>query len=282
MTKKFRICFENYESSPGHEEIVHSKEIIMNGLIERPVDVFNFGLSHGDQIKLLHDCLDAFLKEQIALIDSEPQYCPKCKDIKLRRNGKRVSDYHDVFTDHKLEICRMRCPDCKYESGSTIQGSVILKVISKELWYCFLSDKTAEFTTMTKKFRICFESYESNPGHEEIVHSKEIIMNGLIEKPVDVFNFGLSHGDQIKLVHDCLDAFLKEQIALIYSEPQYCPKCTDIKLSRNGKRVSDYHDVFTDHKLEICRMRCPDCKFGHGSKTTFFAEHCSYKSVHWI
>ena len=47
--------------------------------------------------------------------------CPNCPDRKLVKYGKRRSDYHDVFTDHKLTIGRKRCPDCNYEPGSTIK-----------------------------------------------------------------------------------------------------------------------------------------------------------------
>ena len=48
--------------------------------------------------------------------------CPNCPDRNLRKHGKRLSDYHDVFTDHKLTIIRKRCPDCGYEPGSTIKN----------------------------------------------------------------------------------------------------------------------------------------------------------------
>ena len=95
----------------------------MGGQFERPTDVSNFGLTHVDQIKLLHGCQDTLLKEQVMLMDAEISYCPDCPDHKkLVRYGKRRSDYHDVFTDHKLTIGRQRCPDCGYEPGSTIRN----------------------------------------------------------------------------------------------------------------------------------------------------------------
>ena len=50
-------------------------------------------------------------KEQITLLESEVEPCPNCPDRKLRKHGKRCSDYHDVFTDHKLSVVRKRCPD---------------------------------------------------------------------------------------------------------------------------------------------------------------------------
>ena len=71
---------------------------MMAGSIEKPEDVFNFGLAHEEQVKLVHSCQDALLKEQITLIDSVVETCPNCPDRKLVKYGKRCSDYHDVFT----------------------------------------------------------------------------------------------------------------------------------------------------------------------------------------
>ena len=55
----------------------------MEGLIEKPEDVFNFGINHEEQVNLVHTCQDALLKEQISLIDSEIISCPNCPDKKL-------------------------------------------------------------------------------------------------------------------------------------------------------------------------------------------------------
>lgn len=121
MSKHYRIVFECYESSPEAQQIL-SKTVMMAGSIDKPEDVFNFGFAHEDQIKLVHSCQDALLKEQITLIESVIECCPNCPDRKLRKHGKRLSDYHDIFTDHKLTIVRKRCPDCGYEPGSTIKN----------------------------------------------------------------------------------------------------------------------------------------------------------------
>ena len=121
MSKHYRIVFECYESSPEAQQIL-SKTVMMAGSVDKPEDVFNFGFAHEEQIKLVHSCQDALLKEQITLIESVVDCCPNCPDRNLRKHGKRLSDYHDVFTDHKLTIIRKRCPDCGYEPGSTIKN----------------------------------------------------------------------------------------------------------------------------------------------------------------
>jgi len=93
----------------------------MTGSVNKPTNVFNFGFSHKEKIKLLDSCQDALLKEQITLIDSEDRYGPDCESRKLVNNGKQHSDYHNVFTDHKLTTGRKRCPDCKYELTCAIK-----------------------------------------------------------------------------------------------------------------------------------------------------------------
>ena len=121
MSKHYRIVFEGYESSPEAQHIL-SKKVMMAGRIKTPEDIFNFGFAHEDQIKLVHSCQDALLKEQVTLVESRVDCCPNCSGRELRKHGKRRSDYHDVFTDHKLTIVRKRCPDCGYEPGSTIKS----------------------------------------------------------------------------------------------------------------------------------------------------------------
>ena len=103
MSKQYRIIFECYESSLEAEQVL-SKTVMMAGSIEKPSDVFNFGFAHLEQVKLVHSCQDALFKEQITLIESLVESCPNCQDRKLVKYGNRRSDYHDVFTDHKLTI----------------------------------------------------------------------------------------------------------------------------------------------------------------------------------
>jgi hypothetical protein len=45
---------------------------------------------------------------------------------------------------------------------------------------------------MAKHYRITFECYEST-ANPEISLSKTVLISGVIEKPVDIFTFGLAH-----------------------------------------------------------------------------------------
>jgi len=70
MSKQYRIVFECYESS-SDDGAPLSSTVITSGSIERPVDIFNFGFSHEDQIKILQGSQDSLLQEQTLLYRNE-------------------------------------------------------------------------------------------------------------------------------------------------------------------------------------------------------------------
>ena len=112
--KKYRVIFESYEE--GFDDSA-TKTVIMEGLVKTPEDIFSLGFSQEEQIGLIQVLQDNLLGEQSALFDGD-EYCPHCKNCKMVKNGKRISDYHDVLTDHKLSLNRYRCKKCNYEPGS--------------------------------------------------------------------------------------------------------------------------------------------------------------------
>jgi len=120
MSKHYRIIFECYDSSSSTENPL-SSNVITSGSIEGPVDIFNFGFSHEDQIKILQGSQDSLLKEQSQMLSPEDGFCPHCSGKKLVKYGKRNSIYHDIFTDHNVVVIRKRCPECRYEPGATIK-----------------------------------------------------------------------------------------------------------------------------------------------------------------
>ena len=76
MSKHYRIIFESYESCDEQQKVL-SKTVMMEGVIEKPEDVFNFGIDHEKQVNLVHSCQDALLKEEITLIDRKIIFRPK-------------------------------------------------------------------------------------------------------------------------------------------------------------------------------------------------------------
>ena len=116
--KKYRIVFECYESTTNKTEV--SRSLIMEGEINKPEDIFSFGLRHREQIQLIQASQDHLLQEQSALFHTE-EYCPHCPNSKLVKYGKRKSAFYDIFTDHTITLNRHRCQECHYEPDYSIR-----------------------------------------------------------------------------------------------------------------------------------------------------------------
>ena len=57
------------------------------------------------------------------LIKTENKFCPRCGG-KLKKYGTRESDFHAVFSDHKLKVQKHVCldPECRWQSSPTIKA----------------------------------------------------------------------------------------------------------------------------------------------------------------
>ena len=88
--------------------------------IKSPQSILDLGLRHAEQISLLEKIQNALLAEQSALIEPSHTTCPKCGQ-KLSKFGFQQSNFHAVFSDHKLRIQKHRCsdPECDWQSAPT-------------------------------------------------------------------------------------------------------------------------------------------------------------------
>jgi len=110
MDYEFRVIVE--QVSVASQEVV-KRETVKTYDIRPPKSILDLGLRHVEQISLLTKVQNALLAEQSALIDFGDDACPNCGQ-KLKKNGFMQSNFHAVFSDHKLRIQKHRCnnPDC--------------------------------------------------------------------------------------------------------------------------------------------------------------------------
>jgi len=120
MDYELRIIVEKVAVSS--QEVV-KRDTIKIYDIHPPKSILELGLRHVEQISLLEKVQNAILAEQGVLIESGVKVCPKCGQ-KLRKNGSQNSDFHAVFSDHKLRMQRHCCSnaDCSWQSASTVQS----------------------------------------------------------------------------------------------------------------------------------------------------------------
>ena len=107
---------------------VETKEVIQCNTLEvydviPPESVLELGLRHTEQISLLQKIQDAMLTEQAFYLNPDETVCPNCHQ-KLKKNGYQNSDFHAVFSDHKLKLQKHLCknPDCSFHITPSIKS----------------------------------------------------------------------------------------------------------------------------------------------------------------
>ena len=117
MEYEFRVIIEKV--SVASQEVV-KRDTVKIYDIRPPESILELGLRHEEQISLLTKVQNGLLAEQSALIDCGDDTCPNCGQ-KLKKNGFLQSNFHAVFSDHKLRIQKHRCnnPECNWQSTPT-------------------------------------------------------------------------------------------------------------------------------------------------------------------
>lgn len=126
MTHELRIIVEKV--SVSSQEVV-KRDTIKVYDIQSPASIIDLGLRHAEQISLLEKVQNALLAEQSVLIDTGVDVCPNCGE-KLKKLGYRESDFHAVFSDHKLRVQKHLCSDaeCRWQSSPSIKALFGTKV----------------------------------------------------------------------------------------------------------------------------------------------------------
>ncbi|MFK7973976.1 MAG: ISKra4 family transposase [Rickettsiaceae bacterium] len=108
MTLRQRIISEIYDEKDNK---IVDRQIIEDKKIETPKEIDNIGYNHGEQIAILQEIQDIFLVNQSKLLS--PDSCPQCGS-RVAKGGCTPSDFHSIYTDHKLQVPRVSCcnKDC--------------------------------------------------------------------------------------------------------------------------------------------------------------------------
>lgn len=118
MASNLRIIAEIFDPAT---DTVTERTMITEKVIECPKNLLGLGFNHKEQIALLQKCQDSLLSKQGDCLKGPIDTCPKC-DIKLGKGGSQESDFHSVFTDHRVKIQRLKCPKCKEYSIPSVQS----------------------------------------------------------------------------------------------------------------------------------------------------------------
>jgi hypothetical protein len=117
MSKYYRVIFQTFEQSDPTTVICEEK--IIESEITLPTNCLDFTMGMDTQLQVIKQIQDHVLQEKLELLEgTQPKKCPECEH-KLTKNGKQISPFHDVFTDHDVSIQRNKCLKCNYENPST-------------------------------------------------------------------------------------------------------------------------------------------------------------------
>ena len=116
MSKSFKVIVQTIENN----EIV-SESVIIKDDLRAPKTNLDFSLELTKQIDIIKGVQDHVLNEKVAILNEEQNACPCCKST-LIKSGNQSSNYHDVFTDHRIIFKRLKCKDCKYEAPCTVRS----------------------------------------------------------------------------------------------------------------------------------------------------------------
>ncbi len=117
MDYELRIVVEKV--SVSSQEVINRDTLKVYD-IKAPESILELGLRHAEQISLLEKVQNSVLAAQSKLIDPGYDVCLKCGQ-KLNKIGYTQSNFHAVFTDHKVALQKHKCrnPECDWQSAPT-------------------------------------------------------------------------------------------------------------------------------------------------------------------
>tara|TARA_B110000091_G_C13752363_1_gene448275 strand:- start:218 stop:943 length:726 start_codon:yes stop_codon:yes gene_type:complete len=104
MVTSVRIIAQHYDTATG--EILESSTI-RDEVVTKPDYLKDLGYLHMDQIDIISKCQDFKISHQINLFN-DTNTCP-IFGSKAVKHGKYNSEFHAIFSDHMVNIQRLKC-----------------------------------------------------------------------------------------------------------------------------------------------------------------------------
>lgn len=181
MECKLRIVVEKID--PQTNKIIE-KTTIDSLDIHKPEKIIDVGLRHAKQIDLLKKIQQKCIDEQYSIVTEEPLTCPKCNGA-MNKNGYKQSDFHAVFSDHKIKIQKHTCPICHESDVPSIKslfGTSMHPDLTK--LQCELGSTFSFYKSECQLEKICQEKREIN-NHQRIKRTVNTVGESLFDLSVN-------------------------------------------------------------------------------------------------
>ena len=190
MEKGYRIIYQSFDKNEPSKII--KQQTLLEDTLNIPTNCFDISMGLENQIKLIQVAQDAVLSGKMEGLNQESCECPNCQR-KLAKFGNHDSTLHDVFSDHKVKIQRLKCRDCGYEEPSTIR--TLIKTTQTGDLKKIQATLGASFTYReSEKILELFSAGSRNiNNHDRIKHVTEAIGNEVekideVEKDIIIAN----------------------------------------------------------------------------------------------
>ncbi len=97
------------------------KITIDKGEIKTVKSLLDLGLRHNEQIKILKNLQDEIIALQSSQLATKLDGCIKCGGV-MAKKGFNTSDFHSVFTDHKVKTQRQICNGCGWRNIPSVKA----------------------------------------------------------------------------------------------------------------------------------------------------------------
>ena len=104
MSTSVRIIAQHYDNETGK---LLKAITVRDDEVKKPEELKDLGYLHMEQIDIMSKCQDFRVSQQIILVNNTRE-CPICGS-KTLKHGKYDSEFHSIFSDHKVEIQRLKC-----------------------------------------------------------------------------------------------------------------------------------------------------------------------------
>jgi len=118
MALRYRILFQSYDDETP--DTILNEKPLADDSATAPTNCLDFSMGLANQIALIEKAQDSIIDLKLKVLQSILGECPKCGE-KLHKYGIQKSTFHDVLTDHNIEVQRLKCYGCGYEPPSTVR-----------------------------------------------------------------------------------------------------------------------------------------------------------------
>ena len=215
--------------------------------IKKIKSILDLGLRHQEQIEILKKIQDEVLALQSSQLAEKVDKCPKCGG-KMRKTGYKESDFHSVFTDHRVKVQRKQCSKCKWNSIPSVKSLL----------------KTAIHPDLSK--------LQCEMGAEYSYRDTQKILNAKSNAKRSINNH-----EQIHAIIEKVGSYIEETME--YEEFSNIESAKKLIAQIDGGHIKDKDPKKSSFEAMTSIIYKPESIIKKGSKNVLVSKHCASSAL---